>query len=358
MMMVGGIFLVAFVVSVVLTPRMRQLALRWRILDWPNRRKIHHEPIPRLGGIAVYLGWLIALGAALWCPVVPIDAGQLIPMFWAGTGAMLLGLWDDWKDLPGETKLLGQVVLATLLFGARIRIDRLTNPFGGEWMFPGPLSYVMTVLWVVGMMNALNLIDGIDGLAAGVAGISALALTVVGMAVDSPIAAMMLAALAGGCFGFLRYNFPPATIFLGDNGSQFLGFVFASASLIGYQYKSATAVVLLIPLTVLILPVYDMVLAFVRRLRGHRSVFRPDRYHLHHRLLKMGMTPRQAVLFLYLGSAYLSVLAFPFILIPERYAVLLLALLALGLTMAMQTLRFIEATLRRRSWRRLRHRAA
>jgi UDP-GlcNAc:undecaprenyl-phosphate GlcNAc-1-phosphate transferase len=239
-----------------------------------------------------------------------------------------------------------------MLIASGLQIDRVSNPFGGELLFPRWLSVCMTLFWVAGMMNAINLIDGLDGLATGIVAIASLGLVAAGLHVQNFTSVVLFASLAGACAGFLAYNFFPAKIFLGDAGSQFLGVVLAAAPLVDYPYKSATAVALLIPLTSLALPILDTALAVLRRFTGRRSVFRADKYHVHHRLLKMGLSHRQVVLFLYLVSGYLSCLAFMFVLIQERYAIILLVLLTLGLIMAMQTLRFIEFTLRRRSRRR------
>ena len=344
---------VSGLVSFYLTPCVRRWACASGILDRPGPRKIHRTAMPRAGGLAVYSAWVAGIIGAImlegrWYSPHLFQAVEV------GALVVLWGLWDDCRDLPGWTKLLGQVVIASVVFVMGIRIDRLSNPFSGSLVFPWPFNYLVTVLWIIGMMNAMNLIDGLDGLACGVSTICALGLMASGWYVGGHTAVVVLAALAGACLGFLRYNFSPATIFLGDSGSQFLGFVFAMAALLDEPYKSATAMALLIPLTTLSVPVVDVALAMFRRFRGRRSIFRADKYHLHHRLLKIGLSQRQVVLSLYLISMYLSGLAFLFVLITERYAVVLLALLAIGLAMAMQTLRFIEFTLRRSSRRRTR----
>ncbi|MBI3088129.1 MAG: undecaprenyl/decaprenyl-phosphate alpha-N-acetylglucosaminyl 1-phosphate transferase [Candidatus Omnitrophica bacterium] len=336
------ILAVALLITLSVTPWVRRFAVAMGALDRPNRRKIHRQPIPRLGGVAVLAGWAGALAFGMGVAGVEGTPGPLVPMMALGVLVVLFGAWDDWSDLPGRGKLAAQILIASLVFLLGIRIDRITNPFGGVLLFPEPLSYAVTVFWVIGMMNAVNLIDGLDGLACGIAAITAGGLMAAGLFVRSDTSVVVLAALAGACLGFLRYNFHPATIFLGDSGSQFLGFVLAMTPLLDNQYKSATVVALLLPLTALSLPIFDTALAFVRRLRKRRSIFRADKAHLHHRLLKLGLSQRQVVAAFYLGSLYLSVLAFLFVLIPERYAVILLGLLALGLMMGIQTLRFVE----------------
>ena len=351
--MLGILVAVSALVSICLTPLVRRAALKLGIMDQPGPRKIHRSPIPRAGGVAVYIAWLVAVMImGMECLGIPVVFSHPGPLIGLGLLALLLGLWDDWKDLPGAVKLLGQIGVASAVFLAGIRIDRLTHPLGGELLFPGWLSYLVTVLWIVGMMNAVNLIDGLDGLAAGVVAIASLGLVAAGLHTQNALSVIFFAALAGACGGFLVHNFFPAKIFLGDAGSQFLGVILAAAPLMDFPYKSATAVALLIPLTSLALPIYDTWLALFRRFRGRRSVFRADKYHLHHRLLKMGLSHRQVVLFLYLVSGYLSCVAFMFVLIDERYAIMLLVLLALGLLMAMRTLRFVEFRLRTRYRRR------
>lgn len=345
---VGTTLLVAGLLSGILTPWMARVALARGVMDRPSPRKVHHRPVPRLGGVAVFLGWLAAVGVAGVLGMTP-DANFLsraTPLLLLGAGAMLFGLWDDATGLSGRRKLLMQMLLGTLVAVSGLRIDRLSNPLGGELLLPWALSVGMTILWVVGMMNAMNLIDGLDGLATGVAMIAALGLVMVGLLTGRETSVVIFAALAGSCAGFLLYNFPPARIFLGDAGSQFLGFMFAAASLIDDQYKAATAATLLVPLTTLALPVFDVALAILRRLRGRHSVFQADKHHLHHRLLKMGLSQRRVVLFCYLISVYFGCLAFLFVLIPSQYAMMLLVVILLGLLMAIQTLRFIELKLR------------
>jgi UDP-GlcNAc:undecaprenyl-phosphate GlcNAc-1-phosphate transferase len=336
------------------TPGVRWLALALGIVDHPGGRKIHKKPMPRLGGFSVYLSWLLALTLSTTYTTQQSIPLQLRGLIAVGFAVVLLGMLDDWKDLNGLTKLCGQVLIATLVYAVGIRINHISNPFGGILEFPWPLSYLLTVVWVVGMMNALNLIDGLDGLATGISLITALGLITAGIYLGNDLSNYILAALAGACGGFLIYNFHPAKIFLGDCGSQFLGYIFACTALVSQQYKAAAAVSLLVPLCALSIPIYDTALAFMRRLRGGKSVFRADRFHLHHRLLKMGLSQRQAVFFFYLVAVYLNCFAFLFVLIPQRFALVLLFLLGLGVVLSMQILRFVELRLRQQTYRRVR----
>ena len=350
-------FLAGLIGVLALTPVARRLATALGIVDRPGRRKVHRKPIPRLGGVAVFLGWLSGVAVATHFPQEAGLIGMLAPIVGIAWLVVAFGALDDWRDVPGKPKLLAQVLLATAVYWAGMRIDRLTNPLGGDLLFPPPLSYVLTVLWIVGMMNSVNLIDGLDGLAAGVVAIASTGLIVAGLYVHSQASVIMLAALAGACLGFLRYNFYPAQLFLGDSGSQFLGFALAVAALVDQQYKAAAAVAFLIPLTALALPILDTGLAFVRRIQWRQSIFKADKYHLHHRLLRLGLSHRQVVLFLYMISGYLSLMSFLFVLIKDRYAVVLLGLLTLGMFVAMQAFRFVElrfTSFRRRYARTLR----
>jgi len=343
-------FLMGLLGVLVLTPVARRLAMALDIVDYPGRRKVHRKPVPRLGGVAVFLGWLSAIAVATHFPRDAELITTLGPVLGAAWLVVVFGVIDDWRNVPGKPKLLAQALLATVVYWAGMRIDRLTNPFGGELLFPPPLSFVLTLLWIVGMMNSVNLIDGLDGLAAGVVAIASTGLIAAGLYVESQASVIILAALAGACVGFLRYNFHPAQLFLGDSGSQFLGFALAVAALVDQQYKAAAAVAFLIPLTALALPILDTGLAFVRRIQLRQSIFRADKYHLHHRLLRLGLSHRQVVLFLYLISGYLSLMSFLFVLIKDRYAVVLLGLLTLGMFVAMLAFRFVE--LRFMSFRR------
>jgi UDP-GlcNAc:undecaprenyl-phosphate GlcNAc-1-phosphate transferase len=350
--------LAALVISVMvgmgLTPFVRRMAVGLNVLDHPNWRKVHRHPIPRMGGVAVYIAWACGLFGAMSLTSWQPDTGPLVKIAALGALVVVLGVWDDWRDVSGTAKLSVQCVIASLVFVSGLRIDRLTNPLGGEIFFPWPLNCLVTVAWVVGIMNALNLIDGLDGLAAGVAAIIAYGLMASGLYLESPYPVILLAALVGACLGFLRYNFHPASIFLGDSGSQFLGYIFAVSALVEHQYKAATAASLLLPLTAMMLPILDTGLAVIRRLRGRRSLFRADKLHLHHRLLRLGLSQRRVVIFFYLVTAYLSCFAFLFVVIREQFAVVLLVLIALGLLMAMETLRFMERKVRAQARHRMR----
>ncbi len=345
------IFLCSLIASFILTPLMRKIALKKNILANPGERMIHTEPIPYLGGVAIYIAFLLGLILAFYfyLPRGIFDRFfyKLIGLAIGATFILILGLWDDIKNITPTVKLLGQIIVALLLFSYGFRVEVVTNIFlGGEYHLPLYISAFITVVWFVGMINAMNLIDGLDGLACGIAIIASGALIFVSIFLSNYISIIFLIALGGACLGFLKYNFYPAKIFMGDAGSMFLGLVFAAVALVGSQHKAATAVALLAPISALFIPVADTFIAITRRLVKKKSIFKADRAHLHHRLLIIGLNQRQIVIFLYMVTLYLGLFSFLFVLIPDKYALILLILLALGLFMGIVVMRFIERKLR------------
>jgi UDP-GlcNAc:undecaprenyl-phosphate GlcNAc-1-phosphate transferase len=342
------IFGISWGVSYLLTPLMRNIALKTGVISKPGRRRVHIKPIPYLGGLAIYFAFVIAILVAFYVnPQVKMEFSEQIKgLLIGGALIVILGLWDDIKDIRPIIKLLGQVVVALVLFGYKFRIELITNPFGGEIRIPLFWSVLITVIWIVGVINALNLIDGLDGLAAGVTFIASLALLFIALFLHNYITAFLLVALAGSALGFLRFNFYPAKIFMGDAGSMFLGYVLASCVLVGFQYKAATAAALLIPIAALAIPIYDTSMAMMRRVLKKAPIFRADKKHLHHRLLSMGLSHKRVVLFLYFLCVYFGVIAFLFVLIPNEYAFILLILLGMGVFIGVRTIGFIERKVR------------
>ena len=307
-----GLAAVAALACALLTPLVRRQAAAWRAVDLPDERRVHHTPTPRLGGLAVFVAFLCALGAAALAGVLP--AGGHRPdllAFLAGAALVLvLGTVDDFHRLRPAVKLGVELVAAALVvYGGGARVTGLSG-MGGVVAL-GALSAPLTILWIVLVTNALNLVDGIDGLAAGAATISFAAVAVIahGFGIDG--VTVLAAILAGACAGFLVHNFHPATIFLGDSGSLFLGFALGVLSTHA-RAKGATGAITLATLLVVALPVGDVLLAVQRRylaglrpasprshLAGLRRIFEADRNHLHHRLLRAGLGQRAAVVALY-----------------------------------------------------------
>jgi UDP-GlcNAc:undecaprenyl-phosphate GlcNAc-1-phosphate transferase len=307
-------FLLALVVATVLTPIVTALAHRFQLFDLPDHgRKVHVNAIPRLGGIAVVLAMLTPIaGLSLHDNAVARALFADVTLVWAfalgALGIVGLGIYDDLRGAGAKTKFSVQIVVATAMWAAGFRIDAVGGSFGLA-VDLGMLSLPLTVLWIVGVVNAVNLIDGLDGLAAGIALIAATALFGVALMNGQVLLALCMAALAGSLVGFLFFNANPALIFLGDSGSLFLGFVLAVVSL-WTHHKAATAVTVItaLPLCVVAVPILDTTLCIIRRTSRGQSPFSPDREHLHHRLMALGLSHRAAVLTLH-GVAALFALA-------------------------------------------------
>ncbi len=307
----------AALLTALIVPLVRRLGLRWGLVDPPDARKQHSLPMVRLGGIGIVAGFSLAL-ALTWSfggfAQLPPDKDQLIWTTLAGALCFfVIGLADDLFALPPLPRLAGQVAVAMAVWQQGVRIGSIDLPFpllGTERLLdlPGPLSALATVIWLVGITNAINWLDGLDGLAAGVSGIAAIGLLSVSFSLDQPAAGLLAAALAGACLGFLRHNFNPARIFMGDGGSYFLGFALASISIVG-PAKGLTSVSLLLPLLILSLPLADMSAVIMGRLSEGRSPFYPDRRHLHHRLLRAGFSHRRTVVLIYAFTQWLAALA-------------------------------------------------
>ncbi len=298
-------FGIAFVVSLAVTPWVARLAFRIGAVDKPDKRKIHDKIMPRLGGLAVFAGFLAA--ASLLLGEGPKVTGLLL----GGTTILLLGIADDVYSLSPKVKLLGQALAAAIVVYFGIRIEFLNNPFDGYFYleflgisFGAPL----TVFWIVAVTNAVNLIDGLDGLASGVSTIALLTFSFIAYQIGQPTVSLLAFALAGAVLGFLRYNFYPARIFLGDSGSMFLGFMVSVLAVFGLL-KGVAMVAFVVPIVVLGVPIFDTCFAIFRRYCEHKPIFQADKRHIHHRLLGRGLSHRQAVLVIYGLSLFFSVSA-------------------------------------------------
>jgi len=315
----GALIAIAAVVTLLVTPLVRRVSLRYGFVDQPGGRKVHSQPIPRLGGVAIFLGVASAIAVQVWGEAQLGWKGGLIEgahgrvdLVGVALGLIaifLVGLADDIADLAWWAKLLGQVVAAAVVVGAGLRIDYIGNPTGNGLIMLGLLSIPVTMIYLVGFANVMNLIDGLDGLAAGLGAIAATSLLALAAPANRLQAAALAAALIGACLGFLRYNFHPASIFMGDSGSMFLGFTLATISLLGVM-KTTAAIALAIPLIIIGVPIFDTVSAIIRRLRSNRPIQEADRGHIHHRLLTRGFDQRQTVIIIYIWSAALALGAY------------------------------------------------
>ena len=315
-------FVVAGLVTALVVPLVRALGLRYDLVDPPDPRKQHTAPMVRLGGIGIVAGFSLAL-TLTWLAGgfadLPPDKDRLIWTTLAGSLCFfVIGLADDLFALPPLPRLVGQVAVAMAVWDQGVRIGIIELPFESLpglhqalpplLTLPPVLSLLATVVWLVGITNAINWLDGLDGLAAGVSGIAAIGLLSVSFSLAQPAAGLLAAALAGACLGFLRHNFNPARIFMGDGGSYFLGFALAAISIVG-PAKGLTGVSLLLPLLILSLPLADMSAVIMGRLSEGRSPFYPDRRHLHHRLLRSGLSHRRTVVLIYAFTQWLGALA-------------------------------------------------
>ena len=350
------IYVLAFGVSLalvlLLTPLARRLAVWLGAIDMPHDRKVHENPTPTLGGVAILLAVIISLllckvlatySSALAKPLGMVDAlssYQLLGIILAATFIAVLGAVDDMRHLSPWMKLAGQVMAALVLVSFGVEISTIALPRGNviDLTASPILSILLTIVWMVAFTNIINLIDGLDGLAAGIAFISAVAFFFYGSRVGADpntLQAMVISAAVGGaCLGFLRYNFNPANIFMGDSGAQFLGFILGAISIQGILKRTAVAT-LFTPIIILAVPIIDTGLAILRRARKGRPFHYADKEHIHHRLLYIGHTQRQAVLIIYLWTAVLTGIALSLEFVASKTVVLIL--LAVGLVIFIAT---------------------
>ena len=347
-------------ITTLVVPLVRSLGLRMGLTDQPDSRKQHTTPMVRLGGVGMVLGFCGAL-ALTWAVggfgVLAPDRDQLIWTTLAGSLCFfIIGLADDLFALSPWPRLAGQVAVAMVVWSQGVRIGAVDFPWLSDTssvlVLPDLLSLAATVIWLVGITNAINWLDGLDGLAAGVAGIAAVGLLSVSFSLNQPAAGLLAAALAGTCFGFLRHNFNPARIFMGDGGSYFLGFTLAAVSIVG-PAKGLTTVSLLLPLLILSLPLADMSAVIMGRLSDGHSPFYPDRRHLHHRLLRAGFSHRRTVLLIYVFTQWLAALAMVVANVELRFLWLALATAILVGTVVVLRRRQMVETARKADRRRL-----
>ena len=311
------IFVVALVFSVVATPLARRLALATGIIDTPNHRKVHHEPTPLLGGAAIYASFVVALliygGRA--------EVRQMIGIVVGATSVSIMGVLDDTRGVRPSLKLLGQFLASVVVIVSGLQVPLFHSQV---------INIALTMLWIAGITNALNLLDNMDGLSGGIAAIAAAHFLLLAALNGQFLVGALSAALLGACIGFLRYNFNPASIFMGDTGSLFIGFVLASVA-IKLRFTNTYVVTWMVPPVVLLVPVFDTALVVVSRLRhGKNPLTTPGKDHLSHRLVAFGCTRREAVLICWLIGSSAGMVAVFLTRAPIRGAYLVAALLAAG----------------------------
>lgn len=320
--------IVAALVTSLVTPSIRRWSIKVGLVDIPNARRVNTEPMPRAGGIAIFLGFLVAVlltvtvrqfsktGQHTWTP-------QVLGVLAASSFAALVGLLDDFKNLSAKVQILSMAAAGSILAASGVRIEGITNPMGGTFgTIYNPLlnwhplgvaaSVLITIVWVFIVTKTVDAIDGVDGLAAGVCAIAAATLALMATLLhtkEGPTIALIAAALMGSCLGFLRYNYHPAKIIMGTVGAWVLGVVLAAISILG-AFKLAAAVSVLVPVLVLGVPLFDFTHVLARRLLAGAPLTVADKRHLHHRLLDRGWNQRQIVWFIYSIAALLCLTAF------------------------------------------------
>ena len=322
--------IIALVVSTIVTPAVIRISHRRRWFDMPNERKIHTSPVPRLGGIGMFLAFVFsALAVPLFLPVVlpalaPIRYGvNIVPVFCAFAFVHGLGLLDDFHNLHALLKFVLQIAAAALVTVGGFTISFVNIPSVGPFSL-GIFSYPITIFWIITISNALNLVDGIDGLAGGISGIAALALGVSGFLQARATPALMAFALLGAILGFMLFNYPPARIFMGDSGALFLGFTLAVIPLLRPPGSTSLGS-LFAPATVLAVPILDVVAAIVRRVREKRPIYSPDKEHIHHKLLALGLKDTTILPIVYAFCIYMAAACVISIFLPRVQGIILMA---------------------------------
>lgn len=294
--------LTSFIIALVATPFVKKMAQKIGAVDTPNQRKVHTRIMPRMGGLGIYLGFAVAF--FLFVPLTK----EMLGIFLAGTIILVVGMLDDKLQLSARSKLIGQLIGAgvVIMFGLKIGIVNL--PFGGSIDFSSGwlawLAIPITMFWIVGVTNSVNLIDGLDGLSAGVSAIATATMAIMALLTNDMAVATYCFVLLGATIGFLFFNFYPARIFMGDTGSLFLGFNLAALSVMGF--KEALFVSFIIPIVVLGVPLWDTFFAIVRRIVNKKPISSPDKGHLHHCLLNMGLSHRMTVIVIYAISIFFA----------------------------------------------------
>lgn len=298
------VFLIGAVVALLTTPLSIRLANKYGIIDSPrDARRVHKKPTPRFGGMGIFLGTTVAM-------IIPAGMNEQIKIAMLGGILMYgLGVVDDIMDIKPITKFLGQIVIASMVYWMGIRIKFISNYFGApntdanaNVILGAGVAYLLTVFWIVGITNAVNLMDGLDGLAAGSAAIMSASLAYIAYIHGTRLGAMpvciALVAVAGGCLGFLPYNFAPAKTFMGDGGALYLGYMIAVLSVVS-PLKRATIIGAVVPIMTLAVPIFDTVMAMLRRSLKHESIMHADKGHIHHHLMAAGFGQRRSVLVIY-----------------------------------------------------------
>ncbi|OON98105.1 MAG: undecaprenyl-phosphate alpha-N-acetylglucosaminyl 1-phosphate transferase [Epulopiscium sp. Nele67-Bin005] len=320
-------FIMSFVIAYCMTPVSKKIAFKVGAVAQPRKRDMHSEPIPRMGGIAIVSGVMITL-LLLYPNITTLDTTQTFGIIAGGLIIFILGVCDDIFELGSKLKLTIQIIASLVVALSGVQIEFIGIPFFDEIGLLDTLTVPVTVIWIVGVTNAVNLIDGLDGLAAGVSSIASICLMILSINSGYPIAVFLTATLAGACLGFLPYNFNPASIFMGDTGSTFLGFMLAVTSILGLL-KTYTLGTIFVAILILGLPIFDTAFAIIRRFLAGKPIMSPDRGHLHHRLVDRGYTHKHAVVTLYGVSGIFGLSAIAFVKHDIRFVIAVFILMGI-----------------------------
>ncbi len=312
---VYNIVIVTFIASLLLVFIVKKIAIKINAMDYPNERKVHKKPIPRLGGLAVFLAFL--LGYILYGAI----SSQMISILIGGFIIILTGIVDDISSIPARYKFICQTIAAMIvvLYG-KLYFNDLTI-LGFTLTFPTWINMLLSIFFIVAIINAINLIDGLDGLSSGISSIYFLTIAILGFTLNSlgGLDIILSLIMLGSTLGFLFHNFPPAKIFIGDTGSMFLGFMISVIALLGYKVTTITSIV--IPLIILFIPIFDTILAILRRMLKKESIGHPDKEHLHHQLLRMTSSPTKTILIIYAMNGIFSLISILYVIGDNKQAI-------------------------------------
>ncbi len=340
----------ALLFSFLFMPAIIHISHKFNWYDRPGKRKIHKELIPRLGGVGIFLAFLLSIITVPLFFNLFIDNSlthmldlKYVSIFIGFSLIYFLGLVDDFYDLKAIFKFFIQIVAAGIVTLSGFVVSTISLPYLGD-IDLGFIKYPITILWIVGITNAMNLVDGMDGLCGGITGFAALSMGIISLIQPTPqvLPAIVAFALFGAVLGFLKFNFPPAKIFMGDSGSLFLGFILAVLPLLGIS-GSASITSLLVPITILMIPIIDTTAAIIRRVKKKRSIASPDKEHIHHKLLALGLSEKKILFVMYSVCAYLSIIAITTVILPREIPVYLTIIVWVGLLFGYGLLNLIQS---------------
>lgn len=324
-----AIFATSFALSLLATPYAKTISLKLGAVDYPKKRGMHDVPLPRMGGVAIYFGFMVSM--LIFTPFInEFQTKQFFGFIIGATIIFILGVVDDMKELKAKHKLFFQIIACLVVVFSGTTIGNIKWPVNIDLRMS---EIPITVVWIIVVTNAFNLIDGLDGLAAGVSTIGAICLTILCVLTGSPLAVVLSAALAGSCLGFLPRNFNPAEVIMGDSGSTFLGFVLAVSSIIGL-FKAYAIINIAIALLALALPIFDVCFSIIRRFLQGKPIMQADRGHIHHRLIDYGFSHKQAVIIIYVLSIFTGAISIALAMKQVFFVVLIIVIAGVILLMS------------------------